>query len=326
MPVDGPDPLNVLLARPLLALTREYERQGDALPSLPMLLITFRVVGEEGVDLREAATLARASRRAMQASLKTAGFERRGERFHLTQEGRAARDRGLAALAASEASWAARVGKGRVAALRKAIVPLVDGFDLELPHYWISYAGVDPRVTGGAFRPAKPGPPRIPARGQDWMPVPRAPGSSSAGLSLVALLSQALVAFGIDYESRAGSLPDAVHALAPLDTVGMPRDVGPARARADITGTGKARLERHRIVKVDGRGLARLTAVGAWLRDAYRPTTATVEAEWRADHGEQVIIRLRAALEAIRPKLEDGLADHPFLVWTPRHGFHEGTG
>lgn len=320
-------PLNVLLARPLLSLTREYERMGENLPSLPMLLVAFRIVDEAGVDLRDAPMLARASRRAMHVLLKTPGFERRGQRVHLTAAGRNARAEGLAALAAAEAAWTARVGKVRVAALRKALVALVDQFDLELPHYWISYAGVDPRVTGGSSRPARPGPPRIPARGQDWNAVARSGGSSAASLPLTALLSQALVGFAIEYEPQAGSLSDAVHALAPLKASGMPLDEAPARA--ELTGTGKARLQRHGIVKVDHRGkrgpIARLTRIGKYLRDAYAPTTARVEAMWRDAYGEPAVSRLRSALEAVVPKLEDGLADHPFLLWSLPDGVREAT-
>ena len=327
---DRPErPLNVLLARPLLSLTREYERQGGSeVPPLPMLLLALRVVGDDGIELRDAMAAARASRRVMHLCLRTAGFEARGDtRFHLTDEGRATRDRGFAALEAAEAAWAGRVGKARTAKLRASLVALVDAFELELPHYWVSYAGVDPRVTGGAFRPAKPGPPRIPARGQDWVPVLRPAGSSSAKeLSLVALLAQALVAFAIEYEARAGSLTDAVHALAPLDTAGTPLAELPAGARADVNGTGKARLERHGIVEVDGDGTVRLTAIGEWLRDAYGPTTAAVEAEWCATYGAPAVSRLRAALEAVDPRLEAGLADHPVLAWSLRHGIREASG
>ena len=120
--------------------------------------------------------------------------------------------------------------------MRTALVALVDQFGLELPHYWISYGGSDPRVTGGKFRPAKAGPPRIPAHGQDWAPVLREEGVSSADLPLTALLSQALTGFAIDYEERAGPLSDAVHALPPLDSNGTPFDDAPPRvAERDMT-------------------------------------------------------------------------------------------
>jgi hypothetical protein len=320
-------PLNVLLARSVLSLTREYERSGENLSSLAMLLVAFRVVDDDGVDPADASTLARASRRAMHALLKTTGFERRDERVYLTAAGQVARAEGFAALAAAESAWTSRVGKARVAAVRKGLVELVDTFELELPHYWVSYGGVDPRVTGGNFRAAQLGPPRIPAHGQDWKPVLRSAGSSAASLSLTALLSQALVAFAIEYETHAGSLSDAVHALAPLDPAGAPLKAAPPRA--ELTGTGKSRLERHGIVKVEsrpGRGpIARLTSLGEYLRDAYGPTTARVEATWRDRYGEAVS-RLRSALETVFPKLEDGLADHPFLVWSLRDGIREATG
>jgi hypothetical protein len=320
-------PLNALLGRCVLSLTREYERRGDDLPPLPMLLIALRVVDDDGVDSREAPALARASRRAMSVLLKTDSFERRGQRVYLTPSGRTARRDGFAALGAAEASWTARVGRTRVATLRKAVVLLVDRFELELPHYWISYGGVDPRVTGGNFRPAKTGPPRIPARGQDWTPVLREEASSSADLCLTALLAQALVGFAIEYEARAGPLSDAIHTLAPLNTTGVPLDQAPTRA--ELSGDGKSRLERHGVVVVEtdaerGR-VARLTSIGEWLRDAYAPTTSQVEAVWREAYGDAAISRLRSALESVAPNLEAGVADHPFLAWSRREGIRETT-
>jgi hypothetical protein len=115
-------PLNVLLARPLLSLTRQYERHSEAPVPLPMLLVALRIVGDDGVDPRDAPALARASRRATHVLLETVWFEHRDQRVHLTAAGRGARDAGLAALAAAESEWTRRVGKPRVAALRKALV------------------------------------------------------------------------------------------------------------------------------------------------------------------------------------------------------------
>ncbi len=321
-------PLNVLLSRPLLSLTREYERHDETPLPLPMLLLALRIVDHDGVDPREAPALARASRRAMHIFLKTPWFEQRAGRVRLSATGRAARVAGFEALAAAEPAWTARVGKARVAALRAALVGLVDQFELELPHYWITYAGVDPRVTGGNFRPAKPGPPRIPARGQDWAPVLREPGSSSTDLSLTALLSQALVGFAVEYEAHLGALSDAVLTLAPLDPEGTPLEEAPWLA--GLTGSGKSRLERHGIVKVTEEGkrgqVARLTRIGTYLRDEYAPATARAEALWRDLYGETGVTHLRSALEAVTAKLEDGLADHPFLVWSLKEGVREATG
>ena len=191
---------------------------------------------------------------------------------------------------------------------------------LELPHYWITYGAADPSVTGGRYRAATPGPPRIPARGQDWAPVLRADAASASDLSVTALLSQALVAFAIDYEAVAWCLSLTVHALAWLDPGGTPfLDVPPL---AGLTGDGKSLLERHGIVKVDGpprdkaKRVARLTPIGTQLRDAYGPGTSSAEARRHEVYGDTVVIELRSALEAVLPKLEPGLADHPVLTWT----------
>jgi hypothetical protein len=147
-------------------------------------------------------------------------------------------------------------------------------------------------------------------------------------LSLTALLSQALVGFAIEYEERAGALSDVVHTLRPLDPSESSFDQAPARAQ--LRGDGKSRLERHGIVVVESRGpadrIARLTPMGRWLRDAYEPTTAQVEAVWRVEYGDAVVAGLRSSLEGVMPCLEAGLADHPFLTWSARDGIRETTG
>src|SRR5439155_26979274 len=142
-----------------------------------------------------------------------------------------------------------------------------------------------------------------------WTAVLREVGSSSADLSVTVLLSQALVGFAIEYEARAGSLSDAIHSLAPLNTTGVPFDQAPTRA--ELRGDGRSRLERHGMVVVEtdakrGR-VARLTPIGEWLRDAYAPTTSQVEAVWREAYGDAVITRLRSALESVGPNIEAGV-------------------
>src|SRR5215210_3352177 len=63
---------------------------------------------------------------------------------------------------------------------------LVSQLELEHPHFPVPYGTADGSFTGGP--------------GVDWKPVLREPGSSVAGLPMTALLSQALVAFAIEYE------------------------------------------------------------------------------------------------------------------------------
>ena len=50
--------LNVLLARPLLALTHEYERGATGLPSLPMLMFALRIVDDDAIDVGDTPALA----------------------------------------------------------------------------------------------------------------------------------------------------------------------------------------------------------------------------------------------------------------------------
>ena len=73
--------------------------------------------------------------------------------------------------------------------LRAPLEAIVSGLPLEHPHYPCGYGIADRRITGGL--------------GVDWKAVHRAPGADTVtSLSLLALLSQALVGFAVQYESR----------------------------------------------------------------------------------------------------------------------------
>src|SRR5215210_5556691 len=84
---------------------------------------------------------------------------------------------------------------------------LVSQLELEHPHFPVPYGTADPTFTGGP--------------GVDWKPVPRGLDSSIGDLPISALLSQALVAFAIEYESRrVGPLQWAANILRTPDDDG----------------------------------------------------------------------------------------------------------
>jgi hypothetical protein len=109
--------------------------------------------------------------------------------------------------------------------------------------------------------------------------------SSAEGLSMTALLSQALVAFAIEYEQqRRGPIQWAANILDGLDDVGA--DVAPVPGRGPHT---VANLERLRIVTVGQDKVVRLAARGRAMRDAYRPLCERVESRWRRRMGSSLI-------------------------------------
>ena len=129
-------PLWALLSRPLLAFALEYERAPG--PSLAISANVLRVIGPDGVRTRDIPALAGISKEAVamavgwlaKSGLATQGPDPGGGRFkvtRLTAAGAAARDAYADRAAAIETGWRARLGAGRVAALRAALEPLAAG-------------------------------------------------------------------------------------------------------------------------------------------------------------------------------------------------------
>ena len=136
-PQDPPgQPLWALLSKPLLAFALEYERAPG--PSLAVSANVLRIIGPDGVRTRDIPALAGISKEAVamavgrlaESGLATEGPDPGGGRFkitRLTAAGTAARDAFADRTAAIEADWRARLGAGRVAALRAALEPLATG-------------------------------------------------------------------------------------------------------------------------------------------------------------------------------------------------------
>ena len=128
-------PLSALLSRVLLAFAVEYEAGGGL--SLAVGADLLRVLGPEGIRLRDLPSLAGVSREAIswaQGIMVRGGFAAeepdpaasRGKVLRLTATGEQAQDRYRERLAALEQDWHDRFGP-RVRALRDALEPLVTG-------------------------------------------------------------------------------------------------------------------------------------------------------------------------------------------------------
>lgn len=320
-------PLNALLAGPIVELTATYGEAGAGTAVLPSPTLWFdflRALPDDGIDPRAMPALVRTSKRVIypHVNVATKAGWIAGDTRHiaLTGDGRRARDTWLALPAQVEDGWPDR--------LRDALARLVGQLRLELPHYPISYGSADPTITGGMFAPYRKLPPDIPQSGQDWSPVFREGGDTTAGLPLTALLSQTLVAFAIDYERQ--SVGDLHHVSVVLRRItDGGRDLGELPPACGISGNRKPILERHGAVTVAlntptrGRKLVRLTPRGKELRDAYRPTAASIEAQWRRRYGDDTITALRTELEAVARPADDP-PHFPHLVWSAT-GFVDRT-
>jgi len=279
-------PLNVLLSHALLDLTRSSERAGAN--EVVMWSNLLRVVGDDGIDRNALPSRVRLSKRVVTTTVN--GMVRHGWAsvdggvVRLTDVARRARDEWAAAIALAETTWPG------ASSLRAPLEAFVSRLPLEHPHYSCGYGPADWRITGGP--------------GVDWKPVPRDPTAETVtSLPLLALLSQALVGFAVDYESR---VPFAMVVGLSLDAA-FADDWAPLAEAPPvlmIAGNGKSSLERHGVVTVDRSKRVTLTSLGRRLRDAYQPTVQAVESSWAAAPA------LRTALEGLDVH-SLGHADHP---------------
>ena len=303
-------PLNVLLSHAVLEVTREAE---TILPEVNVVQWSdfWRVA--DGADRRSLPLDARISRRAMKTYIDRQGKAKTLKIddgvVRLTQRGRRLRDAWGAAIGEACAACEERWGSS----LRDALVPFVNQLELELPHYIHPY-GVDPTIRGSGTEGRE--------HGTDWKPVMRsAKSDSTSGLSILALLSQALAAFAIEYESRDGPLVLGVNFSQfdePIPLTEVPRLLG-------VNAGSRASMERFGLVKVSG-GLAHPTKVGQVLKSNYERLVPEVESSWRARYGVDVVDALGAALEAIDSSLTTVHADHPVVLSRAATGFVEVTG
>ena len=298
-------PLPVMLSRVLGQLTSEVEAAagvGGKVPSLAVWSNVVRCVAEAGpAGLDEKALRAAARISSRHATAAVTGSVRWGwitaegtgkqRRLELGDAGRHAAKTWPDQLAALDTEW-------KQSPLRHGLEELVGQLELELPHFPASYGPADPSATGAPFiRPEKPLEGVV--HGTDWKPVRRAEGDTVSFLPITALLSQALMAFTIDYENK---FPWPLHStLTRLAHIGVePKPLAELPDGHGITGAGKSLLERHLIVEVTTdsakRKLVALTDRGVQVKQHHPGRLQTVETAWRERYGDKLVDDLRNAL------------------------------
>lgn len=325
-------PLATLIGRALSAFAGDYDSaRGEDLsvPQLGVWANVLRVIDAEGTDQRQLGRRAVISKRV--AEVVVTRLERRGRVsveaqaipgrrgkariVHITPDGKAARNAAVGLVDTVQEDWRQRFGNDGIVRLRDALSSVVDRLPIKLPHYVTGYGAGDPSVTGGDYVLEDPGPPRIPAHGQDWPVILREPDSVAADLPLAALLSQVLAAFAIDYErERLGHLQAVSNFLRFVGDEGVTLER--AQVLGGVSGNGKTLHERHLDVVVE-RGRARdkdrrvyLTPKSRRMRDAYPHLVTEIEQKWCEEYGDAVPA-MRSALVAMNEQFDEDLPDYP---------------
>jgi hypothetical protein len=275
-------------------LERAYIKEGagdDGMPSLDLWANLLRALDNAGTDRRELPAILRLSKRALRSRVSTAARHGwveelqsgRGQmKVRLTARGWDVTTRWKSLQRSAEARWRAEIGVSRTDRLRASLEQLVAALPLEHPHYPASYGAADASITGG--------------NGQDWQPVLRGNGDTVSDLPLSALISQALVAFAMNYEEEspvALSLSATVIRLIPPEGRSL-QGLGHS--------AGISALVRHGFLRVGGnagREIVHLTPKGLAVSRAYDGRIQAVEAQWRKAFGDVSITLLRGALEEV---------------------------
>ncbi len=325
-------PLPTLLGHALGAFTIAYNRawrEEGPIPQLGAWATVLRVVDAQGTDQERIVHRAVTSKRAARVivgrlerldvlrveSRSIEGKRGRARIVHLTPAGEAWGAAAAGLVDDVEGRWRERFGDDVLGPLRDALSSIVDRLPVEMPHHVTGYGASDPSVTGGDYVLEDPGPPKIPAHGQEWPVVLRDAGDSSRDLPLPALLSQALAAFAIDYErERLGGLQPVSNffRFVPDDGIALAE----ARTLGGVSGNGKTLHERHLDVVVEpGRTGDRqrrvyLTPKGRRMRDAYPYLVEEIEDRWREEYREAVPA-LRRLLTSMDESFDAGLHAYP---------------
>ena len=294
---------------------KDGSRQGPWLASVVMWSTCMRFVGAEGVSVRELERLARTPtnlngmERWGYVTVAPDPADRRPKPprsdwvIRATAKGRKAREIWQPLFRTIEERWQARFGKDEIDPLRESLAVLVRKIDVELPDCL-------PILGYGLY-----------SRGPETE-RPALSGDESADLSdlsLLALLSRALLAFALEFERESElSLAISANVLRVLEETGVR-----VRDLPLLSGVSKEAIsmamgilqKRHlALVETDPAGsrakIARLTPKGREAQDAYRTLLGVIEKRWRMRFGADTLRTLQDRLARLSP-LFLGLEPYP---------------
>jgi DNA-binding MarR family transcriptional regulator len=331
--IAGGTPLSTLLSRVLVALTieldNEFERRfteaggGARTASLVMWSNVLRFVGD-GIAVSELPAAVGLEKPRVLSML--GGLERwryvtvgpaskarregwgsgRGIRsdwiVRLTPAGRKAAGIWPSLFGEIEGRWRERFGADAIGELRSSLSAIVDRIDVELPEYLPIVGSSDGMVAGLA-------------------PPERRATSSASALPLVALLSQVLLAYTLDFERESElSLPLSANVVRVLGEKGdlvrdLPRAAGVSKEAIAMALTV---LTKNGYVAVEGTTAAtkrvRLTPKGREAQADGHRLHAKVENGWKRRFGADEVGRLRSSLQRLvdeNDALSRGLEPYP---------------
>ena len=197
-----------------------------------------------------------------------------------------------------EARWKERFAADSVDGLREALRAIVARIDVELPEFL--------PIVGSSNRMAVD------------LPLRERRGADS--LHLAALLSQALLAYTLDFERQSElSLPLSANFVRVLDEKGirvgdLPVAAGVSKEAAAMALTVLAKTGHVALEGVTAATkVARLTSAGRRFQKACGQLHPDIEKRWRQRFGADDVRRLRSALERVleHADLARGLQPHP---------------
>jgi DNA-binding MarR family transcriptional regulator len=317
-------PLSTLLSQVLVAFTIEFDNEAERqiqhrttrhgssasslhapwLVSLVMWANCMQFVGEEGIKVGELERLAR-----IKGHLN--GMERWGY-IHVapdpadsrpkppradwliraTAAGKKAQEVWRPLSGVIEKRWRERYGEDEIERLRESLGNVIRHFELDLPDCL-------PILGYGLFSKGYDYNRRAPVVDED---------AERRVLALSALLSRALLAFALEFESESDlSLAISANVLRILDVKGvrvqdLPHLSGVSKEAISMA-MGILQKNRLAVAGPDPGGsrakVARLTPKGEEVREAYRKRLRVIEERWRTRYGEKTIRSLRESLERL---------------------------
>lgn len=320
--------LPILLSHCLTAFTREYSAVSSVtdLPSLPVWSNMLRVLGQDLIpqtEINKRAIISTRTRKVVMRECESLGWIETRRRtsgrttvlVKLTDTGVRVNQTAERRIEAIENRWKTANSK-LCERLHSALEQIVRGFELEYPYYITGYGPADDALTGGPYLPAERGPPRIPARGEEWPVILRDSLDDSSNMPMSALLSQALAGFAIEYEmENLGRLGHILSLFRYIGNEGVRLES--VRSAGGITGNGRSLHERHMNIVLepgkptDNSRTVYLAPKARRARDSYSFLVYELESRWRRRYGEEAMNDLRDSLEALSKCWLEGAPDYP---------------